>query len=486
MVRCLPCFFLFIIVMTLVSCENIIETRQVDLGLKKEKRQAHKVLNTILEKKKLRAVTNYGSVSYFIYRGEPMGYQYELLKNLCGYLDVELDLIIESDLNKSIGMLNDREVDLIAMGLTINNKRKELVLFTDPIMITRQVLVQRKPEGWQHMATAEEIESRLLRSTFDLSEKKIYVQEGTVFKEQLEKLADDMAGYIQVVSDPREVEELIAAVASGEIEYTIADEHVAIVNARYYPNLDVGTQVSFQQKIGWAVKKNQTALVDTINVWLHSFNSGLMSRLLINKYFKNSRSWRISRSHYNSYSGKQLSPYDSLIRQGAARLGWDWRLLASLIYQESEFKPDVKSWAGAFGLMQLMPAVLEAYGLDSTATPAMQIDAGVRYLSSMEKQLPPEITDSLQRVLFTMAAYNSGLGHVLDARRLAKKQGFNPNAWVDNTDLCMLKLSDANYYRDPVVYYGYVRGEETYAFVHEIVDRYGHYVNLIGKNQLNE
>ncbi|MDP2723763.1 MAG: transporter substrate-binding domain-containing protein [Bacteroidales bacterium] len=476
-------FILFIVAMIWVSCEMNVDPGQAGPPIKKDSKQAHKVLNSVLEKKKLRAVTNYGSLSYFIYRGEPMGYQFELLKNLCANLNVELELVIERDLNKCIEMLNDRDVDLIAMGLTITNSRKKNILFTDPIMITRQVLVQRKPKGWERMATADEIESHLLKSTFDLDGKKIYVEEGTVFKQQLEQLANDVAENIQIVTDPREVEELISAVADGEIDYTIADEHVALVNAKYYPNLDVSLAVSFPQKIGWAVKKNQTALADTIDSWLDKFNHELLSRLLINKYFKNIGSRRISKSQYNSYTGGHLSPYDSLIRQGAALLGWDWRFLASLIYQESEFKPEVKSWAGAFGLMQLMPSVLETYGIDSTASPALQIDAGAKYLASLQRQLPTSITDSLQRVLFTVAAYNSGLGHVLDARRLAGKQGLNPDVWVDNTEICMLKLSDPDHYSDPIVYYGYSRGNETYAFVREIYERYSHYVNLIGNTQ---
>jgi membrane-bound lytic murein transglycosylase F len=480
-------FILFIVAVAWVSCEMNVDPGQAGPPIKKDSKQAHKVLNSVLERKKLRAVTNYGSLSYFIYRGEPMGYQFELLKNLCANLNVELELVIERDLNKCIEMLNDRDVDLIAMGLTITNRRKKDMLFTNPIMVTRQVLVQRKPKGWERMATVDEIESHLLKSTFDLDGKKIYVEAGTIFKQQLEQLANDVAENIEVVTDPREVEELISAVASGEIDYTIADEHVAQVNAKYYPNLDVSLAVSFPQKIGWAVKKNQIALADTINSWLDKFNHELLSRLLINKYFKNIGSRRISKSQYYSYTGGQLSPYDSLIRQGAAILGWDWRFLASLIYQESEFKPEVKSWAGAFGLMQLMPSVLETYGIDSTASPDIQIDVGAKYLASLQRQLPASITDSLQRVLFTVAAYNSGLGHVLDARRLAGKQGLNPDVWVDNTEICMLKLSDPDHYSDPIVYYGYSRGHETYAFVREIYERYRHYVNLIGntpfKNQ---
>ncbi len=474
-------FIFVIITITTISCEGGLQSGH-GLDSRKAKKAKKTKTSQVLVTKKLRAVTNYGSLSYFIYRGEPMGYQYELLKNLCTYLDVELELVLEKDLPSSIAMLNKGEVDLIAMGLTMTRNRQKELLFTDPILLTRQVLIQRKPDGWRKMATADEIESHMLRSTLDLANKTVYVEKGTVFEQQLHKLSNEIADSIHVVADQREVEQLITAVASGEIDFTVADEHVALVNRRYYPNLDVATPVSFPQKIAWAVNIHQQELADTINDWVRKFNNDLISRLIFNKYFKNPRSGKIAQSHFYSYKGAHLSPYDSLIQQGALLIGWDWRLLASLVYQESEFKPTVKSWAGAFGLMQLMPSVMETYGLDSTATPKQQIMAGVKHLESIEKQLPLEVSDSLQRVLFTMASYNSGLGHVLDARRLAAKNGYDPNQWIDNTDIFVLKLSEQDYYTQPEVYYGYLRGQETYDFVRQIIDRYGHYVNLIEGN----
>ena len=438
------------------------------------------VIDSILKRKKLIAVTDYGSVSYLIYRGEPIGYQYELLKSLAEYLNVELELIIESDMHKSIKMLNDNDVDLIAMGLTVTSNRNKRFSFTAPIFTARQVLIQRKPAGFAKMKTADEIESHLLRNTLDLANVKIHVQKGTIFAKRLSTLSDEIGDSIIIINDNRDIEELITAVANGEIDYTVADEHVALVNARYYRNIDVKTPISFPQKIAWAAKKGQTDLSDTISVWLNKFNKSLTSRLLYNKYFKNIRSKKIVNSQYNSYTGGQLSAYDSEIKSAAKIIGWDWRLLASLVYQESEFKPNVKSWAGAYGLMQLMPHVLEKYGLDSTnVEPTDQLIAGVKHLKFIYKQIPPEITDSVEQIKFVLASYNCGLGHVLDARRLAEKHNKNPNIWSHGIDSCVLNLSNKKYYYDPVVYYGYVRGEETFNFVEQIFSRYNIYTKLI-------
>jgi membrane-bound lytic murein transglycosylase F len=153
--------------------------------------------------------------------------------------------------------------------------------------------------------------------------------------------------------------------------------------------------------------------------------------------------------------------------------------LASLIYQESQFNPNAESWVGAKGLMQMMPEVMKKYNITDDSPPEDHIKAGAKYLRYLEKQIPPEVSDSIERIKFTLAAYNTGIAHVLDARRLALKYGRNPNQWTDNVDYFILHLSEKKYYNDPVVYYGYVRGWETYNFVQEIMERYKIYKTLI-------
>lgn len=438
-------------------------------------------LTKILENKKLVAVTDYGPTSYFVYHGEPMGYQYDFLKRFTEYLGVELDLRLEENLLTSMEMLENGEIDLIAMGLTVTNKRKKYFEFTDPILYTRQVLVQRKPEGFEKMRTLDEIESHLIRNTLFLAGKTIYVKQGTIYKTQLTVIANNIGDSINIIEDDRWTDKLIDAVSDGEIDYTIADEHIALVNAREHRNIDVKTPVSFPQKVSWAAQKGQTELVDTINYWLSEYKNKLEFRLLYNKYFLNKRSARIAKSTYNSYSGSMLSPYDKFLKKYSSIVGWDWRLIASLMYQESEFKMNAKSWVGAYGLMQLMPSVMEIYGIDTTANAKQQIKAGIKHLKYQMSLVPEEVSDSIQRIKFALAGYNSGMGHILDARRLAEKYGKNPNMWDDNVDDFVLKLSNSKYYHDPVVEYGYMRGEETYNLVSEVIYRYEQYNKLIKK-----
>jgi membrane-bound lytic murein transglycosylase F len=467
--------FILIIIIGLVACESDSQPKQDP----KKKIKSNKVLNRVLENKKLRAATDYSSVTYLIYRGETIGYQYEMLKEFTNYLGVDLEMVVEKDLEKSIKMLNNGDVDLLAMGLTVTTDRSKKLEFTNPILVTHQVLIQRKPEDYRKMATADEIESHLLRNQIELADKTIYVQKGTVYAKRLASLADEIGDTITIIQEDKDVEELIQAVANKEIDYTIADEHIAKVNAKYYNNIDIKTPISFPQKIAWAAKKGQIGLTDTINSWLEDYLNSIKSRLIYNKYFRNIRSQRMAKSKYNSFSGNHLSPYDDIIKEAGKVINWDWRLLASMIYQESEFKPNVSSWVGAYGLMQLMPETMEQFGLDSTATAEEQIFAGVKYIQYLDQQLPESITDSVERIKFLLASYNSGIGHILDGRRLAEKYGKDLDTWTGSVDHFVLNLSDKFYYHDPVVYYGYTRGEETYNFVVEIMERFEDYKNLI-------
>lgn len=475
---CIKIIGLFILLVTLTFCssgdQKKIEIKELpvkvpDYSLKK-----------VLENKKLVATTDYNSTNYFVYRGEPMGYQYELLKSFAEYLNVKLEIKIINDLDNSFSCLNDNDCDLLAVGLTITKERSDLVDFSNPMNQTRQMLVQRKPENWRKMATMDQIDKNLIRDPLELAGKTIHIQKQTSFRSRLINLSEEIGADIHIIEHPdATVEELIEMVVKGEIEYTICDEHIAMVNRKYYPDIDVKTPISFSQNVAWAVKKGSYALLDTMNSWLDQFIFTRTSAYTYNKYFRNSRTINFAKSEYHSVSGSKISPYDQVIKEYSKLIDWDWRLLASLIYQESRFYPAARSWAGAFGLMQLMPYNAEKYGIDSLSTPAEQIKAGVNFIKLLDKQFLNKIEDKEERTKFVLASYNAGIAHVYDARRLAEKYDKDPNLWNENVDYYLLNKSKPKYYTDSVVKYGYCRGTEPYNFVYDILDRYEHYKNTI-------
>lgn len=433
-------------------------------------------LNEIRQRGFITALVDNNSVSYFIYKGNSLGYEYELLKRMADELKVDLRIRLIVNIEEAIDLLNTGAGDVIAFPLTITEERKQYMSFTKTHFTTTQVLIQKK-------AAAETSDSlitpQVIRSPAQLVGKDVYVKKGSSFKGQLENLAKEIGGTINIKedNDDEETEALIRKVALGEIQYTVNDKIFASVNATYYPELDIQTEIGAPQQIAWAVRKNSPELLTAANSWLTRIKRRGTFRIIYEKYFNSPRTSFIRmNSDFSSLSEEgKLSRYDDQIREEAKALGWDWRLLAALIYQESHFNPHVESWAGAVGLMQLMPGTLAQYHVRDPYNAEQNLKGGVRFLKYLDRLWGRTVKDSTERVKFVLASYNVGLSHVVDARNLTKKYGKNPILWNDNVEFYLLKKSNAKYYRDPVAVVGYCRCTGPVAYIKEVLRRYEEY-----------
>lgn len=432
---------------------------------------------TIHKRGELIAITSYSPLSYFVYRGEVMGYEYELLHLLGEYLDIPVRIELAADFEEMIQMLENGEGDLIAYGMTMTSDRKERLAFTNPFNITRQVLVQRKPDQWRQMML-HQIERELIRNPLELSGKTIYVRRGSAYVDRLYNLSNEIGSEIHIVEAEQGVitEELIGRVAEGKINYTVADENIARIKSAFYQNLDVSTAVSLPQHTAWAVRPSSPVLLDTINQWLEKARSQTDFYVIYNKYYENRRAFRTRYgSDYFPISGGTISPYDSLLQQNARKIGWDWRLLTALVFHESRFDPDARSWAGAMGLMQLMPRTAREFGANDPGDPEQSIAAGVRFLQWLDNYWKEYIEDENERIYFVMASYNVGQGHVQDARRLAEAEGADPDIWHGQVEEYMLKKANPEYYNREEVRFGYASGLEPVSYVRSVFNLYKHY-----------
>ena len=473
-------FILFIIILVLFSlsacntAENKKKGRRVPVS---------RDLVEIQNDRVLRVMTSYSSTSYFLYKGQPMGYEYDLLKRFAKHLDVKLEISVSNDIDNMFKSLLDGKVDLIAHGLTITNSRKELVSFSEYLYLTHQVLVQRKPENWRKMSWSK-LQASLIHDPIELIGDTVSVSANTSYMYRLANLSEEIGGTIYVDTLPGELstEKAIEMVASGEIKYTVADNNIASINASYYPELDVRVPVSFSQRMAWAIRPQSTDLEKILNAWITSMKEGVEYYVIYNKYFKNERDFRRrENSELFSINHNNISIYDDLIREGADSLGWDWRLFAAMVFQESKFNPDLESWAGAKGIMQLMPRTAERFGVTDRTDPTQSITAGTEILKLLWDRFE-EIPDSVQRIKFTMASYNCGYGHVVDARTLALEEGLDMYRWDNNVEETILKLSYPEYYNKPNVKYGYLRGVEPYTYVRQVFDRFINYSHFIEKD----
>jgi len=467
-------FFIF-----LISCQqNNSNTTNDEANAEKFTRD----LKSIKESGKLRALTIYSGTSYFLYKGRPMGFEYELLERLAKDLDVELEMVLAKDENDLINLLQDGEGDLLAYGYTITETRKKQINFTTPLYLSHQVLVQRKPEYWRQMKL-HEIQNYLVTNPVELLGDTISVKQNSSYASRVRNLSEELGGNIAIdtLNGTLSTDKIIKKVADGDIKYTIADENIAFINASYNPILDISTSVSLSQRIGWAVRKRDTQLLKTVNNWLEKAKKTTDYHVIYNKYFKNKRLYkkRVA-SNFYSLNENQISKYDTIFKKNAKQIDWDWRLLASVAYQESQFKPKRDSWAGASGLMQIMPATAKELGITNPYDPKQSLQAGTQYLKQMLSS-HEDITDSVQKIKFALGSYNCGLYHVKDAQKLAEKQGLNPLVWDNNVELALLDLSFPEHYNKKFIKHGYVRGEEPFNYVREIFKRYEHYKDFINE-----
>ncbi len=468
---------IIILVTLFTACDSSIKNEN-----EKAKESYNKDLKEILKEGKLRALTTYSGTNYFLYRGQPMGFEYELLERFAEFLGVDLELSVANDIDSLFNKLNQGEVDIIADGLTITSDRKRIVNFTDYLYLTHQVLVQKKPDNWRKMRWSK-IQSSLIDDAIELIGDTVSIRRNSSYFHRLKNLSEEIGGeiVINILPGSLSTEEIIKMVVDGQLKYTISDNNIASINASYYPVLNIEVPISFSQRIAWAVRLNSPELLKAVNEWLSEFRKEIDYYVIYNKYFKNQKDFRKRiKSEFYSLNNNKISKYDELIKINAQNIDWDWRLVTSLIYQESRFNPTAKSWAGAKGLMQIMPATAKELGVKDRANPEDNISGGIKYLKQIWKNFEM-IEDSVQRTKFTMASYNCGYYHVVDAQNMANQRKLDRNIWDDNVENIILALSYPQNYNDPIVKYGYVKGIEPYTYIEQIFKRYEHYKQFIEK-----
>lgn len=414
--------------------------------------------------------------SYFVYRGRNMGYEYELLYEFAKDRNIRLQVKMVHDLDTMIHLLNQCEGDIIAANLAIQPHRNELVSFSVPHVITKMVLIQRKPLNYKKMKD-NEMQDSLITDISQLKGKTIHVWKNSSYYRQIHVLNQAYQLHLNIVGTDGDMitEELIKQVSTGEIEYTIADENVAQIDLHFYPNLDISLPLSYEEEIAFVLRKSSHNLLDTLNAWLMADENRSTIGEINRKYYERKNLSAKANQEFSSLHDGQLSPYDEILKRESAIYGWDWRLVAAIMYQESKFETWKESWAGAFGLFGFMPGTAEQYGISKSSPPEAQIKAALEKLDKNYHEWAAEITDSLECLNFTLATFNSGRAHIDDARALCEKYGKDKNVWTGHVNEMMLNLSKPHYYRDEVVKNGYCRGVETYEYIIEVRQRYEEY-----------
>lgn len=419
-------------------------------------------LKEIVSDDTLRVATMYGSTSYFLFRDEFMGFDYEMVKNLANHLHLNLKISIAKSESEMTKWLQERKVDLVSYNMTETKELKKRFSFVLPQPASYQVLVQN-------------IGANAVSVVTELDGESIYVKKNSIFHQRLKALNDEIGGTIniQFVPDSVSDDDLIDMVAENKIKFTLAFHNVASLHKSYSKKLDCRMPVGFEQQNGWIIRTESRNLKKSIENWANSSETRDIEKELFEKYWEQSPYFALRRV---TIPKGAISPFDRFFRKYAPDIDWDWRLLASVAFHESRFDSQERSWAGAAGLMQLMPHTASNFGLNSKTVldPESNIEAGVQYIKSLNMPFR-EIGNKEERTKFILAAYNSGPAHILDAMALARKYGKNPHIWFNNVEYFLQKKSEPQFYNDPVVKYGYFGGKETVRYVRNTLETYQKY-----------
>lgn len=457
-------------------------------------------LAQIVEAKELRVLFTFNSTGYFVYRGATMGYELELMQRFAHENKLKLIPVVVRDSRELFEKLNAGEGDIVAAQLTPGTNEKR-VAFTAGLYETAPAVVQRAnaapktPSADVNAALARErretadaqtmiVRAKIVGKPAELAGEAVHLPQTSPYRWRLLELNHELTQDIEVVEVDATSDKLIQQLSEGDISYTVAAENVAALKAGEYTNLVVKPLIGPPQQVVWAVRTNAPVLKAKLDSWIAAQRKSGLLNILYRKYFKDRRGFnQRAASKYLTAETGRLSPFDDWFKEYAKIPGWDWRLVASQAYQESRFNANAKSWAGARGIMQIMPATARELRVNAN-DPRQSIEGACRYLWKFDQRWK-HIKQERERIKFILASYNVGQGHVEDARRLAEKFGDDPDKWSD-VAYWLIRKSTRSVYNDPVVKYGFARGTEPVAYVDLILDRHEHYKAFVVNEEPTE
>ncbi|NOT53236.1 MAG: transporter substrate-binding domain-containing protein [Deltaproteobacteria bacterium] len=408
--------------------------------------------------------------TYFLQRGAQRGLEYELAQAFADQLGVELEIRTPPPGTSLLTWFHEGKGDLVAGVETMAGMDLGPVEVSRPYLeVAAEVITKSDKSAPRHLN--------------ELAGKLVMVQPGSVYDQQLQMQthALSLPPILPLAPGSEAVGEALAAVAHGRAAATVMMAPLSALARTLYPGqLRIAWSLPQPIRLVWAVREGHAELLDAVNTYLEQVGRSGLKKMLLDRYFVDPAHLRNS-----TYVGegtlaatRRISRYDRLIAQQAEEAGFDWRVVAALIFEESRFDHDRVSVAGAYGLMQLMPFTARLVGAKNYQEPRDNIEAGVKYLSSLWRTFPygrPE-----DRLALTLASYVVGPGHVEDAQRLARALGYDPHCWTDSMELVLPLLENPKYHRKSL--FGYAQGREAVRYANAVLKRaaiYSQYVDRI-------
>ncbi|MFG6138557.1 membrane-bound lytic murein transglycosylase MltF [Halomonas sp. B23F22_10] len=389
--------------------------------------------------------------TYYEGRQGPTGFEYELMRRFADYLGVSLNLDADHNIAEALEAVR-REGDLGAAALPLDPTRDGL-MYSRPIMPLQPLLVYRR--GLPPPAEIADLEGLSIGTLSNTGTDRV-----------MHELQAEHPWLSWQEADDIEVSALLGRVSDGTLDAAVVFERQFRLNRLFFPEVEDGFRLGRPLSLAWAFPSERgLGLLREANRFLATLqDSGLLARLETRYLGRDDYLEYVGARTFIGHVHERLPEYDTLFREAARQSGFDWKLLAAVGYQESHWRPQATSPTGVRGLMMLTNATAAEMNVSNRLDPAQSIDGGARYLRSLKDRLPESITGE-DRLFMALAAYNVGLGHLYDARRIAEMRGGDPDAWEDVRDALPL-LQEREWFSK--TRYGYARGGEPVIYVRNI------------------
>ncbi|MDZ7770071.1 MAG: membrane-bound lytic murein transglycosylase MltF [Woeseiaceae bacterium] len=366
------------------------------------------LLDQVLQLGELRVVTRTAPTTYFIGPDGPAGPEYDLVRGFADELGVELRIDTVDSVSEVMPYLQSGRVHMAAAGLSATPSRREQADFGYPYETVDMHLIYLLGTGRP-------------RSMEDTLGRTIEVVANSSHSDMMAALDDAYAGLDWSENADLEVADLLAKVANGEIDFTIADSTSFNIQRHFYPDLRVALDLEIDDPLAWAYRKEDghSLLARADDYLIQSKRSGLLAQVH-DRYYGHAKKFdyvgtRAFIRHYES----RLPRYLPLFREASELSGIDWRLLAAIGYQESHWRPNAVSPTGVRGIMMLTRDTAAFLDIDNRVDPESSITGGARFYAMQTERLPDSIEEP-DRTWMALAAYNVGYNHVRDARQIVE------------------------------------------------------------------
>ncbi|MEK6658380.1 MAG: membrane-bound lytic murein transglycosylase MltF [Campylobacterota bacterium] len=433
-------------------------------GVQKENKT--KTLKKIKDGGVLNVALLNSSSTYYIGSDGSKGFEYDLLDAYSKHLGVKLNITTANTTKEALELSKNPDIHITSAALSKTKEREKNFNFGPSYFEAQEQVVCHKKML---------LNGRFPNNVDDLTGLKIVVGEGTSYSETIELLRADGFDINATYTSEYSTEELIAQVDSNEINCTVVDSNIYVLNQRYFSNIAVAFDISSRTQQAWILAQDAKELKEDMYSWVNSFNqSGDMARLKDRYYsyvlFFDYR----DTSMFNERAKTVLPKYEKYFQEASIKYEIPFSLLAALSYQESHWNENARSDTGVRGLMMLTQDTAEHLGVRDRVDPKQSIFGGAKHLNQIMKAISNEVVGE-DRLKFALVAYNIGESHVLDAQKLAQQIGLNQNSWADLKKVLPL-LSQKKYHT--TLKHGYARGSEAVKYVEAIYS----YMDILQKN----